>query len=107
MAFGVELKASIDFTDKFGRKNVTLTHESHPISVNRQLLRDGWAKVQGRPDNRIKRFIDDLKQEEQYAKDHHYNLFEYGDVSDEEEGAEKVIGPDPKARAPRGKPAQK
>ena len=111
MAFGVELQATIDFTDKFGRKHVTLSHESHPISVNRQLLRDGWARVQTKPDRRIAKRMADLAEEEKYAKDHHYNLFEYGDVSDEEEeGAVRVAGPDPKARPPRGaapKPAGK
>lgn len=109
MAFGVELNAVIEFTDKFSRKHVTLSHESHPISVNKQLLRDGWARVQGKPDRRISRLVNELAEEERYAKDHHFNLFEYGDVSDEEaEGAEKILGPDPKARAPRGgKPAQR
>lgn len=111
MAFGVELQATIDFSDKFGRKHVTLSHESHPISVNRQLVRDGWARVQTKPDRRIAKRMDDLNDEEKYAKDHHYNLFEYGDVSDEEEeGTVRVAGPDPKARPPRGaapKPAGK
>lgn len=82
MAFGVELQACIDFSDKFGRRHVTLSHESHPISVNRQLVRDGWARVQTKPDRRISKRIGELQDEEKYAKDHHYNLFEYGDVSD-------------------------
>jgi len=108
MAFGVDLKCTVEFTDKFtARKHVTLSHESHPISVNRQLLRDGWAKVTTRPDRRIARQMGELQEEERYAKQHHYGVFEYGDVSDEEEGAERVPGPDPKARAPRGKPAQR
>ena len=108
MAFGVDLKCVVEFTDKFtARKHVTLSHESHPISVNRQLLRDGWAKCTTRPDRRIARQMADLQEEERYAKQHHYGVFEYGDVSDEEEGAERVPGPDPKARAPRGKPAQR
>lgn len=105
MAFGIDLKATVEFTDKFGRKHLTLTHDSHPISVNRQLLRDGFAKVQQRPDRRLSRaLLDALHEEQAYAKDHHYNLFEYGDVSDEEEG-EKIAGPDPKARGQKPKPA--
>jgi staphylococcal nuclease domain-containing protein 1 len=104
MAFGIDLKATIEFSDKFGRKHLTLSHESHPISVNRQLLRDGWAKVQARPDRRIQKLANELAEEEKYAKDHHYNLFEYGDVSEEEEG-EKILGPDPKARGQKPKPA--
>lgn len=101
MAFGLELQATVEFSDKFGRKHLTLTHESHPISLNRQLLRDGWARVQGRPDRRITKLIPELQEEEDSAKRNHYNLFEYGDVSDEEEGEERVRGPDPAAR-PRG-----
>lgn len=100
MAFGLELRAKIEFSDKFGRKHLTLTHDEHDISLNRQLLRDGWAKVQTRPDRRIMKLVPDLQTEEEYAKRNHYNLFEYGDVSDEEEG-ERVPGPDPKARPGR------
>lgn len=103
MAFGLDLAATVEFTDKLGRKNLTLSHESHPISMNRQLLRDGWAKVQARPDRRIQKLVNDLYEDQQYAKQHYYNIFEYGDVSDEEEG-EKVLGPDPKARNQKLKP---
>jgi len=107
MAFGIDLKATVEFTDKFGRKHLTLSHDSHPISVNRQLLKDGWARVQTRPDRRISKLINELQEEENYAKRNHYNLFEYGDVSDEEEGGEKVLGPDPKARGQKPAAAKK
>lgn len=104
MAFGLELKAQVEFSDKFGRKHVTLSHESHPITLNRQLLRDGWARVQARPDRRINKLLPELQEEEDSAKRNHYNMFEYGDVSDEEEG-ERVAGPDPRARP--GRPGRK
>jgi staphylococcal nuclease domain-containing protein 1 len=99
MAFGLELKATIEFGDKFGRKHLTLSHESHPISVNRQMLRDGWARVQSRPDRRIQKLVHDLQEEENYAKRNHYNVFEYGDISSEDESSKDIKGPDPKDRS--------
>lgn len=106
MAFGVDLKTTVEFSDKFGRKQVVLSHDSHPISVNRQMLRDGWAKVQTFNDRRIQRMMSELHEEEKFAKQQHAGVFEYGDVSDEEDPSkERIAGPDPSARAPRGKPA--
>jgi len=106
MAFGLELNAKVEFVDRFGRKHVTLTHESQPMSLNRALLRDGQAKVQQRPDRRIQRLIPELMEEQKHAIRHHYNIFEYGDVSDEEDG-ERVAGPDPRARPGKGKGMKK
>jgi len=102
MAFGLDLKCAVDFTDKFGRKNVTLSHDSHPISLNRELLRAGWAKVQQRPDSRIRKYINDLTEEQKFAHRNHYNIFAYGDVSDEDEAAKGILGPDPAARPKPG-----
>jgi staphylococcal nuclease domain-containing protein 1 len=102
MAFGIDLKATVDFSDKFGRKQLTLSHDSHPISVNRQLLRDGWARVQSRPDRRIQKLVNEMQEEEQHAKRNHYNMFEYGDVSDVDEEGDQVLGPDPAAKKRMG-----
>jgi len=64
---------------------VTLMHESNPVSINKLLLRDGWARVQNRSVGKVKALVDELKECEAFARKNHYNIWEYGDISDEEE----------------------
>jgi len=104
LAFGDDLKCTVEFTDKFGRKHVTLSRDANSPSVNRLLLRAGLAKVQARPDRRISRLLQELNEEQQVAKHQHLGVFEYGDVSDEDEERDQIRGPDPNARP---KPGQK
>jgi len=94
MAFGVELAVRVDFSDRDGKKHVTLTLPEHPDqTVNKQLLRDGWAKVNTRVDRKFTSQLDSLREEERYAKQNHYNIWEYGDIDEEDDSS--IKGPDP------------
>merc|ERR1711860_490653 len=65
--------------------HVTLTPKDGERSINSELVRGGWARVIGRPLPKLKSYVKALKADETFAKNARLNIWEYGDVSDEEE----------------------
>ena len=90
LVWGQELSAKVELTDFNKILHLTLLHESSPVSINKQLLRDGNARVAQRPAPKLKELIGELKEHQEFAKANHYNIWEYGDVSDEEEEKPQV-----------------
>ena len=91
MVWGQELLAKVELVDFNKVLHLTLHHESSPVSINKQLLRDGNARVAARPAGKLRDLVGELREHEEFAKQNHYNVWEYGDVSDEEE--EKPAAP--------------
>ena len=85
LVWGQELSAKVEFTDFNKILHLTLLHEASPVSINKQLLRDGNARVSTRPPPKLRELVTELKEHQDFAKANHYNIWEYGDVSDEEE----------------------
>jgi staphylococcal nuclease domain-containing protein 1 len=87
LVWGAELLAKVEFTDYNKVMHLTLVHaggSQQGVTINKQLLRDGWARIIARPVGKVRGLIDELKEHEQFAKDNHYNIWEYGDISDDE-----------------------
>ena len=97
LVWGQELSAKVELTDFNKILHLTLLHESSPVSINKQLLRDGNARVAQRPAPKLKELIGELKEHQEFAKSQHYNIWEYGDVSDEEDEKPQA-GPVPTQR---------
>ena len=93
LVWGQELSAKVEFTDYNKQQHLTLLHESSPVSINKQLLRDGNARVAARPAPKLRDLVTELKEHQDYAKANHYNIWEYGDVSDEEDEKPQVPAP--------------
>ena len=91
LVWGQELLAKVELVDFNKVLHLTLHHESSPVSINKQLLRDGNARVAARPAGKLRELVGELREHEDFAKQNHYNVWEYGDVSDEEE--EKPVVP--------------
>lgn len=84
-----QLLAKIELADGYGRDrrlHVTLQDEtSENVTVNQQIIKDGWARVLPRVPGKLKDLQNSLKSEEKIARDAHYGVWEYGNVSDEDE----------------------
>lgn len=85
MAFGFELVAKIESEERGGKIHVTLTPKTGERSINSELVRGGWARVISRPLPKLKSYVKALQADETFAKNARLNIWEYGDVSDEEE----------------------
>jgi staphylococcal nuclease domain-containing protein 1 len=85
-AFDRTMSAKVECVDKAGKMHVTLTDPEEPThSVNQQLLRGGWVRLLERPEYKLKPYVEALRDDEEYAKNTRLNVWEYGDVSDEDE----------------------
>lgn len=86
-AFDRVLQAKVECVDKSNRAHLTLTDPAHPeLSINSLLLRDGWCRLAEKPEWKLKTSVmPALAKDEEFAKQHRLNIWEYGDVSDEEE----------------------
>lgn len=83
---GAELKAKAECVDKQGKVHLTLTNpESPDASINQVMLRDGWVRLHEKPEWKLKSMVTELKKDEEIAKDARLNIWEYGDVSDDED----------------------
>ena len=88
--WGQELQAKVELVGFDKLLHLTLTHDSSPVSINKQLLRDGNARVVSRPAAAsIRQLLPELLEHQEFAKQNHYNIWEYGDVSDEEDDTAK------------------
>jgi len=69
-----------------GELHLTITPKDSTVSINQQLLRDGWARLVSakKAERNIRKIINELKADEDMGKNGHYNIWEYGDVSDDE-----------------------
>jgi staphylococcal nuclease domain-containing protein 1 len=63
--------------------------EEDDTSVNRTLLQQGWGRVVGRPEYKLKGYCRELQEDEDAAKLARKNIWEYGDVSDEDDGEDE------------------
>jgi len=80
-----ELKGHIDLVEG-GKLHFTLFDEDdESTSINQKLLLAGWVRVAKRPPRRLVKLADQLREVEDQAKQAHRGIWEYGDVSDEEE----------------------
>lgn len=85
-AFDRVLHAKTECVDKSNKVHLTLTDPEHKeLTINSVLLRDGWCRVQEKPEWKLKSLVEELKKDEEIAKKARLNIWEYGDVSDEEE----------------------
>jgi staphylococcal nuclease domain-containing protein 1 len=88
--WGQELQAKVELVGFDKLLHLTLTHDSSPVSINKQLLRDGNARVVSRAAAAsIRQLLPELLEHQEFAKQNHYNIWEYGDVSDDEDDAGK------------------
>lgn len=83
--FERKILGKVELKDKSGVLHLTMHDEASPDSINQLLLREGLARVLSRPDRRLKELTATLKAEEDAARRNRFNLWEYGDVSDDEE----------------------
>lgn len=98
-----EMHAKVEFTSNSGKVHVTLTNPENPeMSVNRMMVRDGWCRVLDRPEHkRLLPYCQSLRADEKYAQDQKLNVWEYGNVSEDEDEEPTA------ARGKRGGPPAK
>jgi staphylococcal nuclease domain-containing protein 1 len=85
-AFNKTMTAKVECVSKDGKMHVTLTDPEEPeFTVNQQLVRGGWVRLLDRPEFKLKGYVAELRADEEHAKNGRFNVWEYGDVSDEEE----------------------
>jgi hypothetical protein len=64
--------AKVEFQDASGVLHVTLYHEHDPVSVNGQLMRDGWVRIPAKAaDARLAKLVEELTELEAQAKKAH------------------------------------
>lgn len=85
LAYGHKLTAKVVMEDRSNKLHLNLTPEGAALSINSQLVQGGWVRVLDRPFPGLKAFCRTLKKDEQIAKENRQNIWEYGDVSDDEE----------------------
>ncbi len=56
-AQATSLLAKVELTDHSGLLHVTLLEKSSPVSINKQLVRDGWLRVLQRPEWKLKAYV--------------------------------------------------
>lgn len=86
LAYNRKLLAQVHIRDRTGKMHVTLHDEESPDSINQLLLRDGLLRILARPERQLSDLVEkELRPEQEKAKANHYNIWEYGDVSDDED----------------------
>lgn len=92
LAFDRILCAKVECVDKSNKLHLTLTPRKEDVedktdttSINQILVREGWARLLDRPEFKLKELVKSLRGDEEIAKLARCNIWEYGDVSDEEE----------------------
>lgn len=81
------LTAKVEMVGKDNKLHLSLTdkEDESGLTVNQQLLQEGWCRVDERADRKIKALTKKLAADEKIAKTARANIWEYGDVSDDEE----------------------
>lgn len=94
IAFDRTLTATIEYIDKNNKCHLTLKPRKEDVedgddtSINQILLREGWCRLIDTPkygEFKLKKLVEELQTDEDAAKRARYNIWEYGDVSDEED----------------------
>jgi staphylococcal nuclease domain-containing protein 1 len=82
-----ELFARVDFFDRTaGKHHLTLQeYKDSDESINSFLLKLGLLRVANRPERRLIAFSKTLKADENVARKKHLGIWQYGDVSSDEE----------------------
>jgi len=111
LAWDQDLLGKVEFEDSLGRLHISLFQQNNPLSINQQLLRDGWLRILNKPDTRISHLVSTLREDEAMAKKKRLNVWHYGDVSDPEEDDKEAKGSwrgkhDDKKQAWGGKPSK-
>lgn len=83
-AYGKLLTVKIEGMDG-NKMHVSLTPKGSETSINSEMVRDGWCRVLTRPLPKLQGFCKKLKGAETQAKKSHAGIWQYGDVSDEED----------------------
>mmetsp|Transcript_16881 Transcript_16881/g.32960 ORF Transcript_16881/g.32960 Transcript_16881/m.32960 type:complete len:911 (-) Transcript_16881:240-2972(-) len=92
------LSAKVECIDKSNKWHLTLRPKAEDVedgdttSINQILLREGWCRIVERPEFKLKGLVNELRKDEDSAKQSRFNIWEYGDVSDEEEEEEAGKG---------------
>jgi staphylococcal nuclease domain-containing protein 1 len=98
LVWGKTMMANIEYQESGGPLHLSLGDPVSHVHVNAELVRRGFA--------RVKRGIDrhpqaaKLREEEEFAKESHVNIWHYGDISDDEEDEAPKRG---KTNSKRGK----
>jgi len=87
LIFDKPLLAKVELKDTANKLHVTLFVSSNPDSINAKLLRDGHVRISSRPNPRLNKVVEALREHELQAKKARRGIWEYGVVSDEEESA--------------------
>lgn len=85
MAYGYELVAKIEDEDRNNKYHLTLTPKGSETSINIELVKGGWARVATRPFPKLKAYCQNLQKFQEEAIRNKLNIWEYGDVSEEDE----------------------
>lgn len=91
LAFDRVLSAKVECIDKSNKLHLTLKPKAEDVedgdttSINQILLREGWCRLVERPEFKLKDLVKSLRPDEENAKQCRYNIWEYGDVSDEDD----------------------
>jgi len=101
-----EVSAHVELVDA-GKYHVILTKPGSEASINQLLLESAWIRVQPRPHRRLKEksrgeltpLYKKMLQFEEVGKNTRKHIWEYGDVSDEEEDVRDDRGRVPSKKA--------
>lgn len=94
LVYDRRLAATVDATDPATNKmHVTLVDanddEKEAESVNVKLLKSGLVRIPSKPLRNLRKLVDQLRPAEKLAKDTRAGLWEYGDVSSDEDEEEQ------------------
>lgn len=91
LAYDRVLSAKIECVDKANKLHLTLSPRKEDVedgdttTINQILLQEGWCRLVERPEFKLKDYVKNLRAAEDAGKAARVNIWEYGDVSDEEE----------------------
>lgn len=76
----------IECVDKSKKTHLTLWNDrENPVSINQALLQNGWCRIQERPPRSLIKMAESLEKDQQIAISNKVNIWEYGEVSDDED----------------------
>jgi len=82
--WGKSLWANVEYREQ-DRSYVSLGDPSSHVLVNASLVRSGLARVEKRVHQSLIPMANKLREEEELAKRSHLNIWQYGDISDDED----------------------
>eukprot|EP00475_Leptophrys_vorax_P017560 TRINITY_DN2419_c0_g1_i1.p1 TRINITY_DN2419_c0_g1~~TRINITY_DN2419_c0_g1_i1.p1 ORF type:complete len:990 (-),score=358.13 TRINITY_DN2419_c0_g1_i1:152-3121(-) len=79
--------AEINFVERSsGKHHLTLREaKDSELSINSHLLREGLLRISSRVERRLMHLVKHFKQDETFAKRKHFGIWQYGDVSSDED----------------------